>query len=115
MAQLTAAFGICHSLRSKTTASTVTTTPVIAVIQNDSVSVGTSMRVRRSNWVPKAQLLAASNASATPAGRPARPVSSCHSSRPTPSAAAPTPSQARRLSAAENRSEPTIAEKIGMV
>jgi|GEM_PF-4410964 len=115
MAHVTAALGIRQSLRSKTTASTVTARPVSAVIQNDRVSVGTSMRVRRSICVPKAQLAAATRASATPAGRPARPVSSCHSSRPTPTAAATTPSQARRLSAAENRSEPMMAEKIGMV
>ncbi|MCY1562670.1 hypothetical protein D9M68_1001050 [compost metagenome] len=115
MVQVATASGAAHSCRSNRMDSTPITTAVSAIIQNEMVSVGTSILVRRSSWVPSAQVAAENSASSTPSGRPASCVSSCHSSRATPSAAALTPSQPRRASAAWNSSEPITAEKIGMV
>jgi hypothetical protein len=42
-------------------------------------------------------------------------VSSCHSSSPTPSAQALTPSQPRRVSRVENSMAPITAENTGIV
>ena len=55
----------CHCSRSNSSDSSVITTAVSAVIQNDSVSVGSPMRVWRSSCVPSAQVAAATSASAT--------------------------------------------------
>ena len=71
---------------------------VISVIQNEMAKVGTGMRVRRSNCVPKAQVLAAPKASNTPTGRPLRLDSSCHNNKTTPRLAAATPVQDRLVS-----------------
>lgn len=61
MAQFTAVLGICRATPSTTRASSVMTLPVSVVIQNDWVSVGSSMRVRLSICVPRAQVLAAAS------------------------------------------------------
>ena len=100
---------------SNATASTVMTTAVMAVIQNEMASVGTGMRVRRSSCVPSAQVLAATRASSTPWGWPVRCVISCHSSSTTPNVAAATPAQARPASRWPKNSAPSTAENMGMV
>src|SRR6185369_17529323 len=115
MAAQTVPLGACQSRPSNSTDNTAMKTAVNAVIQNEIVSVGRSIFVRRSNWVPSAQVDAATNASATPPGWPASPVNSCQSSNVTPKVAALTPSQPRRDSAVENSSAPITAEKIGIV
>ena len=95
--------------------STVITPVVKKAIQNEIVSVGTGIWVRRSSCVPSAQVLAAPSANNTPTGLPVRLEISCHSSKTTPSEAAPTPSQARLASWSPNTSAPSTAENMGMV
>ena len=73
------------------------------------------MVVVRSRWVPTAQVAAATRASSTLSGRPDNCVSSCHSKKDTPSAAAATPSQLRARSCWPKNQAPNKAEKTGMV
>jgi len=95
--------------------SAVITMQAKTVIQNEIAKVGVSILVRRSSWVPSAQVAAAVNAKATPRGFPLKPIISCHSSSDTPKAAAATPSQLRLVMTLAKNSAPKIAEKIGMV
>ncbi len=107
--------GACQRGRSSSVASRHRQPVVITVIQKARVKVGAGMRVRRSSWVPNAQLAAASSISATPVGLPPSLSISFHSKSKTPPAAAATPSQARAGRRSLKNSAPNAAEKIGMV
>jgi hypothetical protein len=111
----TGVLGIFHSGRSNSAVSTVITTAVMAVIQNEMVSVGRSMVVRRSSCVPSAQTAAATSASITPTGPPRQvgelvPQQQRDAERRGAHAGPAAPAEA-----VENSSAPMTAEKIGIV